>query len=49
MKIKEMGIVPNMCPSVSPDGKHLFFARQGNIFWVDTKIIKDLKPRGIKQ
>lgn len=47
-KIKEMGIVPNMCPSVSPDGKYLFFARHGNIFWVDAKIIEKLKPKELK-
>jgi ankyrin repeat protein/Tol biopolymer transport system component len=47
-KIKEMGIIPNMCPSVSPDGKYLFFARHGNIFWVDAKIIEDLKPKELK-
>ncbi len=44
-KIKEMGIIPNMCPSVSPDGKYLFFARHGNIFWVDAKIIENLRPK----
>ncbi len=45
---KKMGIIPNMCPSVSPDGKYLFFARHGNIVWVDAKIIEILKPKNLK-
>lgn len=42
------------CPQVSPDGKHLFFNRYnpdadvGNIYWVDAKIIENLKPKEIK-
>jgi len=46
-KAKEMKM-RNMCPSVSPDGKYLFFARQGNLFWVDAKIIEELKPIVLK-
>ena len=39
--------------SVSPDGKLLFFARHlpetfSDIFWVDAKIIEDLKPKELK-
>jgi len=34
---------PEMAASVSPDGKYLFFAREGNIYWVDAEIIKNLK------
>ncbi len=30
-------------PSVSPDGKYLFFCRRGDIYWVDTKIIEILR------
>lgn len=30
---------------VSPDGKFLFFYRQGDIYWVDAKIIKNLNPK----
>ena len=37
------------CPMLSPDGKYLFFtsARTGNrdVYWVDAKIIEDLKPK----
>ena len=44
-KVKKMGIFENMCPSVSPDGKYLFFAKQGNIYWVDAGIIEELKPK----
>ena len=31
-------------PSVSPDGKYLFFESKGDIYWVDAKVIEDLKP-----
>ena len=32
-------------PAISPDGKYIFFEYEGDIYWVDTKIIEDLKPR----
>ncbi len=32
-----------MCPSISPDGKYLFFARTKNIYWVNAGIIKNFK------
>ncbi len=32
-----------LCPSVSPDGKYLFFLGGGDINWVSTDIIKKLK------
>jgi len=32
-----------MCASVSPDGKYFFFSRDGDIYWVDAKIIENLK------
>jgi len=39
-------------PSISPDGKFLFFIsrREGNnnIYWVDAKIIEELKPDEVK-
>lgn len=40
-------------PSVSPDGKYLFFARNvpdtfSDIYWVDAKIIEELKPKELK-
>jgi len=34
-----------LCPIVSPDGKYLFFLRKGVGYWVDAKIIEDLKPK----
>jgi len=41
------------CPSVSPDGKYFFFSsrRYGteDIFWVDAKIIEELKPDELKK
>ena len=32
-------------PSVSPDGKYMFFESNHDIYWVDAKIIEDLKPK----
>jgi len=37
-----------ICPSISPDGEHMFFTtrRRGHsdIFWIDSNIIEELKP-----
>ena len=30
---------------VTPDGKYLFFNRNGDIYWVDAKIIETLRPK----
>ena len=35
-------------PSLSYDGKYLFFDRNEDIYWVDAKIIEDLKPEELK-
>jgi Tol biopolymer transport system component len=35
-------------PSLSFDGKYIFFDRNGDIYWVNTKIIKDLKPKNLR-
>jgi hypothetical protein len=35
-------------PTVSPDGKYLFFHRESDIYWVDTKVLEKLKPMEIK-
>ncbi len=36
------------CPSVSPDGKYLFFCRfkdeEGDIFWIDASVIDEHRP-----
>jgi hypothetical protein len=32
-----------MCPYVSPDGKYLFFCRQGDIYWVSINILDTLR------
>ena len=40
------------CATVSPDGKYLFFTRNntgnGDIYWVDAKVIEDLKANELK-
>ncbi len=33
-------------PIVSPDGKYLFFVRNGDVYWVDAKVIEKFKPVG---
>jgi Tol biopolymer transport system component len=35
--------VTEMCPSVSPDGRLLFFCRDGDILWVDAAIIEEYR------
>jgi len=40
------------CPSISPDGKYIFFqttkSGNGNICWVDAAIIEEHRPKGLK-
>jgi len=36
-------------PYVSPDGKYLFFTKQGDMWWLDSKVVTRLKPIGIKK
>ncbi len=52
--LKNMGSAVNsnkreFCPSVTHDGKYLFFTTNrfgnGDIFWIDAEIIEDLKPK----
>jgi hypothetical protein len=33
-----------LCPTVSPDGRYLFFIRGGRVFWVDAAIIHAQRP-----
>ncbi|OQP53759.1 TolB family protein [Niastella populi] len=33
----------DFCPYVSPDGKYLFYASRGDIYWVSTDVIKKLR------
>jgi hypothetical protein len=35
-------------PNVTPDGKYLFCYSGGEFFWMDAKIIDDLKPKKLK-
>jgi hypothetical protein len=46
----ELGTKTASMPRLSPDGKYLFFTSmsekaEGNIFWVDAKIIETLRPK----
>jgi len=36
-------------PKFSPDGKYFFFSRGGDIYWVDAKVIEELKPKGFEK
>ena len=57
-KAKNMGPTINthlheLCPNITPDGKYLFFNRNGEngdlrVFWVDAKIIEELRPAHLK-
>ena len=33
----------DFCPYVSPDGKYLFYASKGDIYWVSTEVIETLR------
>lgn len=51
----EINIAPAICASLSPDGKYLFFGCNGgitnnkdDIYWVDARIIEELKPKELK-
>jgi len=35
----------NFCPSISPDGKYIFYSTCRDIYWVSTKILDDLKAK----
>ncbi len=37
----------NFCPSVSPDGKYLFYTTRRDIYWVSTKILDALKVKAL--
>jgi ankyrin repeat protein len=38
-----------MCGFVSPDGRFFFFSREGNVYWMDAKVIEELKPEELKK
>lgn len=40
---KKINVQEAAIPKISPDGKYLFFKRSGDIYWVDAKIIDELK------
>jgi len=35
-------------PKLTPDGKYFFFSRGGDIYWMNAKIIEELKPESLK-
>jgi len=35
-------------PSVSPDGRYLFFTADHDIYWVSAGILEDLRPDGLR-
>lgn len=35
-------------PSISPDGKYLFFLKRDGIYWVSAAFIENLKPKNLK-
>ncbi|MCJ7580276.1 MAG: hypothetical protein MUP98_07050, partial [Candidatus Aminicenantes bacterium] len=39
---------PEICAALSPDGKVLFYQSKGDIYWVNTKLIEDLKTKSIQ-
>ena len=45
-------ITHDYCPMISPDSKYLFYSNSTNenddIYWVDAKIIEELKPNKLK-
>jgi dipeptidyl aminopeptidase/acylaminoacyl peptidase len=36
------------CPAISPDGKYLFFHRNSDIYWVDARVVYDLRPSELR-
>lgn len=39
----------DICSSLSPDGKYLFYMSKADIYWVSTKIIEELKLKGFNK
>jgi len=38
----------NFCPSLSPDGKYLFFSTSRDIYWVSAEVIEKVRPASRK-
>jgi Tol biopolymer transport system component len=36
-------VTDDFCPYVSPDGKYLFYASEGDIYWVSTDVIRKMR------
>jgi hypothetical protein len=37
-----------LCPTVSPDGRYLFFMRGGRVYWGDAAVIHQQRTAGRK-
>lgn len=37
-----------MLATITADGKYLFFCNRGDIYWVDAKVVEELKPKELK-
>jgi hypothetical protein len=38
-------IQQGLCPTITPDGKYMFFLGQGDIWWVSAEFIERLRPK----
>ncbi len=38
-----------LCPFVSRDGRFLFFSRNGNIYWVDARVLDPLRKQAMRE
>ncbi len=42
--MSQHGLAAMSATSISPDGKYLFLAKGGDVYWVSTQVIEALKP-----
>ncbi len=38
----------NIAPSVSPDGKYIFYTANGDIYWVSAAILEPLRAKALR-
>ena len=41
----KVNVTPSNIPSLSPDGKYIFFSRENDIWWVSARIIHELRDK----